>query len=277
MGINLNMNIKYNSIIFIESLNSKENHYTQEIYKKEVKPHCKKNNISCNYFHIKNKGQFITLLDNICNHHQKIFPIIHIACHGTDKEIELLESFVKWSEFESQILKINQNSENNLYLIMAMCMGAHSIDFYSNTERAPFYFMIGPQNQPKGYYLDKHLKHFYKKLFETNNTLKAVQYIKTKNTDKKIPFLISTCFDMYFKTIDLYRKSIKNGSIRHELYDNLKKMNGGNIPYDLKSKIQYPEQIETLHKKVIKDFRNKFFMIDLYPENSDRFKSIENY
>jgi len=139
MSDEINLDVKYNAIIFIESLRPSEAQTTHGIFKNLVKPHCLKNKIGCQYHHVTNKTQFLSILKKIHKNEKRIFPIIHIACHGDQEGIKLLDSTVSWEECSTQIEKINKRSKNHLYLIMAMCYGAFSVSFNALSSRAPYY------------------------------------------------------------------------------------------------------------------------------------------
>lgn len=265
--------IKYNLILFIESLSLEEADHTNRIYKQIIEPNCLQNQIACQYIHIKRKSELFSILQEICDIENEVFPIIHIACHGNEDGIKLIDDFVKFEEIRELVTKINIKSRNHLYLIMAMCHGSFAIKLYAKL-RAPFYCMFGPQRDISGSLLDQLLEHFYQNLMQTNDPITALQYTKSKNNDEPLPFQISTCMEMFELLNDITKELSQSGKGRHQLLNTFKEMHGKELPYELKSKLQYPEQIEKLYKKQIDDFKNKFFMIDLYPINKTRF---ENY
>jgi len=100
--------------------------------------------------------------------------------------------------------------------------------------------------------------------------------MKLENGNEKIPFYASTCVKIFLDQMDYIHESIQNGEARHELIQNFRKTLGMEIPYEIKSQIQYPDQIEKLYEQLNKEYKIKFFMIDLFPENEERFSFIDN-
>lgn len=129
--VEIQLDIKYNYVLFIESLKPGECGGTERIFREVVEPKCTEIGIVSQYVHLSMKEELLTLLSGLGDHSEHVYPIIHIACHGSDKGLELLSDTVLWREFQMEMCQININSKNHLNLIMAMCFGAFSFDFHN--------------------------------------------------------------------------------------------------------------------------------------------------
>jgi len=260
-----------NSVLVIESLNNPNS--TKKLYREEIAENCASKGITSKYFSVKNKTELLSLLKNLANNKERLFPLIHFATHGDENGLKLKEDKVLWSELIDPITNLNKAAKNNLVLNMAACYGAFSINLY-NADRAPYYFMFGPQKDINEIELENHLANFYKSYINQLNLLEAFKFMKEQNGNTKVPFQVDSCVFMHQRVWKLVLDEIEKGSARHELLNELKLISKGENYDTLKNELLYKEDIIKMYKNNYYEFKDKFFMIDLYPDLAERFFEI---
>lgn len=267
-----NVEIKMNCVIVIESLDKPNS--TKKLYREEIIGKCESRSITHKYFPVNNKAELINLLNNLAGNEERLFPLIHFATHGNVEGLKLKEDRITWEELREPITKLNIASKNNVVLNMAACSGAFSIGLYE-AETAPYHFMFGPQSDICEDDLENHLANFYKYYIDKPNLVEAFKFMKRQNNDEKVPFQVDSCIFMHQRIWKLICEEIDKGSARHELLSGLKEIADKESYEKLKSGMLYKEEIIEIYKGNYSNFKNKYFMSDLYPELEERFKNVE--
>jgi len=276
--MNLTLSYKFNCVIFIESLEERDQaKSTKSLFNDIVKRLCEKRKLLCKYHTVKNKKELLGLLKEISSTKSKnLFPLIHFATHGNEDEIRLIDERVTWSEIEPIISKINLNSRNNLILVMAVCKGIFAIDFLEkNLDRAPFNIIIGPQKDINYGLLDELLTYFYEDILDGRNIAQALKRMKEIH-GKKIPLMPYSCMQFFQFAMESFEQDLNKGALRHDLIKLFKEIHGIDVPYEFREQIQNKKDLKNRIKdlRISQSIKNRYFMIDLYEENEERFKEI---
>ena len=271
--IPLNFQVKINYVIFIESLEYPET--TQNLYNDIVRPRCKSKRISTKYISVQNKSELVGILMSIRDSSSLLYPLIHFAAHGDTNGLGLKDDYISWDELATLLQIINVNSKNHLILSMASCFGAFGLSMFKGFERAPYYLLIGPTNKIKEDLLDnKILTSYYSSFFIDFNVFNALKNAKKENELQDLPFQVASCVQLLYEFTKIRKEKLKSGQARHDIIKSLKERFPEEIPYSIKSKVMYDDQIEKMSDFIFRKLKNKFLMIDLYKENEVRFQNL---
>ena len=146
-----------NACIFIESL--EDDVSTKKIYCKADEI-CKKHNWLSKYHAITNSAELISIIEAIA-FTGEIFPVIHLAAHGNEKEIILKEDKIAYEDLVNHLIKLNTITKNSLIMVMALCSGVFQAKAFENAPLPPFFAVYGPSKKINWDFLDNFLYDFY--------------------------------------------------------------------------------------------------------------------
>jgi hypothetical protein len=227
------------------------------------------------YLKIKNKEQLIKGIRKIRNA-ENIFPLIHIAAHGNEDGtgIRLIEDEILWFELTKELSEMNTRARNTLILIMALCKGARIITEFYNVSRSPYYLMIGPSHNINWNKLDRCFFEFYKILIPSYDLKKAIEQLPKYNGGIQ-PFYYFNCVGAYQKLVSQFKEKINEGQFKHQLLKAYEEIKGEKANWNFKRKVEEKVSQKEIISKSLQIMKNHWFMIDLYPENEERFINID--
>ena len=274
-------NINFNSIWVIESLPESELKEVNELieYLKQITD---EKNIGFFVVKVTSKEELIYELKRILNFIDRgLSPIIHMAMHGSVDGLTLLKERISWAEIEPYFSEINLKVKNNLLITLAVCYGSHTIDFYKlNTKRAPFFGFIAPKGEINAKVIDDTLKKFYQNFFDIMHASKAFKKsVEGINSQDTLNIIIMDSTSFIVPVLKIFVEKIRKGQKRHDLIKAYEKLCNNKMPYELKNKIQYPEDILALLKPEILEILYRYVMVDISPVNYERLRiaEIEKY
>ena len=196
-----------------------------------------------------------------------LWPLIHLECHGLSCRTGILlgdGSSVLWQELYPYFSAINKNTKLNLILVAGLCYGVFFSELFSAIDKAPFLMAIGPTEQINNVEIENSFREFYTNYFCSSNGTEAVDKLIKRNLNEGAFYITiaTSIFKKFFKT---YLLQLNNQNDIEKIIR--EKTINVNTQYlvDDHTKYNYCEAVFNRHYK-------KFFMVDLYPENKDRFK-----
>lgn len=205
------------------------------------------------YYNTKNKGEL---------------PIIQIDAHGRKEGIETSSGeFLKWKDMKNILVKINEATELNLFVVLSACSGSYLSGIISPVDRAPVWGLIGPKKTISSGVLEDSLKAFYRELFNSLNGNKAIEKLKRECPDFKFysaEVLYILAFKKYFN--DYCSKEDIKGR-ENDIVEKLK----GQVQWGEQEVRKYVKERLSDQEDFFNKFLKRFFMIDLYPQNRERF------
>lgn len=201
------------------------------------------------------------------------WPVLHFESHGNQQGLGLASGeFISWDELKKPLADLNIQTRNNLLVVLAACYGAYLMTTLVPTDRAPCWGLVGPNEAMYPDVLLKSFLEFYAELLATGNGTASLKRLNTAVRGGKLTYTFSQCEFMfklvyhkylqnYFsprvlkkRALDLYHEAARRGAAPA----------GG--PGEIKKKLlRTREEYFPRH-------REKFFMMDLYPENHNRFR-----
>jgi hypothetical protein len=260
----------HKSIIVIESLFN-ERRTGKELYEDVIsKFKLYHKDFVTSYNSVGNKKEFIQILRGIALlvNKKKYLPIIHIEAHGLANNksgIELRPSgdYLEWNEVEELFREINIKLKNSLVITLGVCYGSKFTLTLNPSKPAPFFEVITPINEVYGNEIIQGYSDFYQTLLFSNDIIKSVISIKKNN---KFKFYGSAYLYEFYLDEVKYLFNEKN----FNRYKDRAEMIG------LKNEARHVsfETYKDHLREITKTDISRFFMMDIYPENEQRFIEI---
>ncbi len=265
----------FSRIVVIESLPNGEAKTGSEIYG-YIEAQIRENNlpISVVFRQCESKVEFLSILEAICKEidSKNEYPWIHIECHGSSAEDGIVLSngdLITWQELKPKFTEINSACKCNLMVVMAACNGAHLTEVLQPIDRAPCWGLLGPTNELYPDDLLASFRVFYLNLLSSLNGDVALIGLRKVIEERNLSFMLVTAQEFFREVYSGYLSEYCTDKAYWRRAKNMKKGDIKGLSIQdlvLKLKEQEPDEFQK--------FKNKFFMCDLYPENSARFPII---
>ncbi|MDX2278482.1 MAG: hypothetical protein NW218_02795 [Saprospiraceae bacterium] len=208
------------------------------------------------------------------------FPILHFEVHGSINGLVLnSEERITWEEMNNELVKINIAARCNLIVAMGVCFGGR-IDFnaiiraVSENGRSPYFGLLGSQREMYNDEIYEDFFAFYKALLNGASFEEAFEHVtgslELYSSEKNIDTLVREAKKDF--------GSPNFNAICVEALDNWLKQGQDPLPgkpYKEKlEKVKEFQQLRSLNK--LKAIRERFLMIDLFPEEGKLFKKFED-
>lgn len=230
--------------------------------------------LNASFDRVSTKKEFIAFLEKVLHevNTSDMRPIIHLEMHGYQDGLRLYSGEeVQWHEVCDYLVRINIGCRNNLLITVAACEGAHLFKLINQTitARAPFWGLIGPERKVTDKEVALAFHEFYSELLHSFDGTKAR---KRMGDD----FKLITC-ELLFRTIwNKYLDTQFTANIRQERVERVitkirktpegRSRSLGDMRRFVKNGLK-KENFPFFFEK----YKSRFFMIDLYPENAERF------
>ncbi len=211
---------------------------------------------------------------------KKRFPIIHFEAHGNKEGIRLSSGIlISWSELNEDLLSINFLYRNELIVAMGVCFGFY-IEYNALTalvsidRRGPYFGLLGSHEELSNDEIYVSFYKFYTKLLNGNDFQTAF-----KEVDSSI-ILRSSEEDIDSFIIEM-KKGFDSDNFKNVCIEFLNRaLQEGHDPLPHKPYIEKLEIVKAykIHAitKYLKETREKYLMIDMFPESSKGFRSFED-
>lgn len=201
------------------------------------------------------------------------YPAIHIECHGSSDASGLVLAcgeFVAWSALKAPLTAINVATRCNLVITLASCHGAHLLNIVQPIERAPCASILGPTIEAKEINLLRAYTAFYTTLIATEEGDLAIKALRDADSvDASYAFISAEGF---FKNV--YTNYLRNSGTLQGYWDRSRRLRRR---INLAGRIKAPSTQDILlrfkrrERPYFERCVDRFFMMDLYPENRERF------
>lgn len=198
-------------------------------------------------------------------------PLIHIECHGNDDGLKLAnDDFVFWEPLSAALASLNATTRLNLFVSVAACFGAHLSSQFQPLKRAPVSVCL---STTKTAYPDELLggfRTFYQKLLSTADAGQAISALKEINVATDQSFYLGEATDFFVRTYKAYlTRFCTPENYRERAQDMHEEQKERGLAV---ASVKELEQILVRTEKVyFERARERYFMTDLFPENSARF------
>ena len=202
-------------------------------------------------------------------------PILHIEAHGGSDGLLLASGErVVWMDLLQHVTEINVASKLNLVLAMSACFGADVARLMHPAHRAPFWSTVGAASSISAGALFAAFSAFYRTyltLFDGGEAVFAMRAAQTPETER-MAFRVA---EIWFRLIFFdYVRTQSDGQALADRVDRLFEAIAEEHPDAREREADVRAWIRTNtldHEVHFERFRETFFMVDLYPENRERF------
>ena len=230
--------------------------------------------IAVSFHDVSGKSQLLACLTQLQQEAvHGVWPLLHIECHGADDTTGIVladGSFAGWAELKPYLTTINVATQCNLLIVLGACYGGYLGRIILPTDRAPCWGMIGPTERAFPDELLSGYVTFYTELLASLDGDRSLQSLMSSpmktgrqyfTTARQIFKLAYAKYLRNFCTPPELDKRAKNISRR------AKKMNLAFRPGKGAVRRRLKREEGAYYEKCFREF----FMIDLYPQNIDRF------
>ena len=193
-------------------------------------------------------------------------PMLHIECHGHGEGLEFADgSTMSWRDLKPELIALNEATKLNLVIIVAACFGGDIARISGADDRAPFWGFVGPKEEISTGQLAEAMSGFYQVLLTERSTERAIEALRRSEAGSKFWNLsAATIFKLIGESYSREYLTNENVTRRALVLRALASQQG----------VEWPvEEIERMIRdpRYIEQMRDRFFMVDLFPENRERF------
>lgn len=227
-------------------------------------------------FDASNKSEFIGILNSLTENAQKdaAFPILHIEAHGSSDQMGIMlpsREFLSWTVLKPHLIDLNAATRLNLLVVFSLCYGAHFTKHLTPSDRAPCWGLVGPTKALDAQRLLS-FSSFYREIFESGSGGAAVNRLNEASPKDDIDYFFTTATtffqNVYRNYVEKHCTKLSYDSRARGMRKQLKKSNMAKLP----SVGELRRKLQSTQKAFFEKYRTNYFMIDLFPENDDRFK-----
>ncbi|MCC5846199.1 MAG: hypothetical protein JJU05_18275 [Verrucomicrobia bacterium] len=225
----------------------------------------------------KTKVALLKLLHNIRDEtiSDRLYPLLHLECHGCPDGLGVASGeLVAWDELREILIEINQACKLNLVVVLAACHGVHLIEVSTKMDRAPFWAVIGPEEEITAEEAENDFSAFYIEFFQNLDGDAAIDALNGRGLKKYRKYHFLSAEGLFAKAYRKYYKSHCIGKGRRERIENLVTEAMKNA--DVKSKgVKWTrdkiKQGLANEDERFEKLKTRFFFIDIFSENAERF------
>ena len=198
------------------------------------------------------------------------YPLIHLEAHGCTDGLQLADkSQISWKYFKEILVPINISMELNLMLVLGSCHGGTFVTCMDPDDRAPFWGLIGPTSELNVGQIEKDFRLFYTTLFNTLSPYEALIAFNRNIPENR--YYIKTAEEFFYEVWKAYLKNHGSKNQLKKLAQRKRKQLKTERVYPLPSINELKREVIGLQYRIFDQFRDKYFMYDLFPNHKNRF------
>lgn len=229
------------------------------------------------YKRCETKHEVISAIDRAKSRAQKsdVIPILHLEAHGAD--FGLMgpdgtggEEVLGWDELIEPLQRLNLATRCNLILVVAACIGFSGIKALTRGPRAPAVALIGPSAAVSPSKLLLGTKEFYRRWQDKSPRLHEIAESASQEAgtvDFVVEPFVALTYEAFVEELIVSMRPEATSISVDRIRQTMLSTNGGSTD-DIESRLaQLPRVLPDLWQQIW----DEMFMIDLYPENRERF------
>lgn len=143
---------------------------------------------------------------------ENCLPYLHLEMHGDDKNRGLVISgakdvLVEWEWLGPRLCRLNEITDNNLFVSLAVCSGGFIQKIASPVNRAPYFGFVGPQSNVKSITITDCFGEYFEWFIEKKDVTEAILRLNRCCEDSK--FYFADCYDLFDMTIKIFFENLK--------------------------------------------------------------------
>jgi hypothetical protein len=266
----------FSRIVIIESLSSSDLHTGVKIREDiEVCNMFYNRGLGVEFHNIEKKTDFISRLKELVVETRKMGnnPLIHVEAHGSNDSKGLVLSsgeFLSWEELKRPLIDLNIATKNNLVIVLSTCYGAYLTTIVLPTDRAPCFGLVGPTKVLAAEHLLRSFSRFYRELLASGSASEAVRQLNLGAGESGLNYSLTDAEHFFAMTNEKYfEKHCTNSQYEKRAGKIIEELRKRGTPPPTKGWLK--KFYKGTERAYFEKFKTRFFMIDLYPENANRF------
>jgi len=206
----------------------------------------------------------------------KMIPVLHIEAHGDQDGLGCLDGdgkidLLSWNELTEPLQKLNLETSCNLIVVVAACIGFAGIQAVVRGPRAPAAALVGPDANIDGGRLLAGTKEFYRRWMDKEPNFAEIVNSASREAGAVSfewePFAVLAYDALAERLIFLMRQAQQRMQVNRFRKSMLEETKWSAAEIERRLSLLTTSFQATL----IQQLWDEMFMIDLYPENRERF------
>lgn len=203
-------------------------------------------------------------------------PILHLEMHGSKEGLELANGDIMlWKELAPALTEINIASRMNLLVVAAACHGWHLSDALRPTSQAPAWAIVGPPDSVSAGSVYDAMTEFYSRLIVDAALMPALYAMNGGAEIKDWVYRFQLADHLFCRVFQTYLETVSVDESPTDRVNRLVEEFARSKSADLRDTMAF-RQIATAqlddHEYWYNRNKERFLLLDLYPENRHRFK-----
>lgn len=266
----------YDAVFVIESLGEEDERTGTKLVHGTLTSAAERNGTLVELYEPRSARDLMAVLNTvarICTKYGRA-PIIHFEAHGSSEGISVggrRGELVPWQSLSPTLTQINISSRMNVLLVAAMCHGIHMADILRPMDRSPAFGMVAPPSSVQELDLLDAMRLFYHQLLNRSGEVDLALTALRSEGRGDFRFLSAELW-----MCQVFREAIKPD--RNETHEQrvarlLEESYTDTIPIVTESMQRRARISDELgdEEAYFHRLRARFLMLDLFPENADRF------
>jgi len=285
----MDITFNFNKIYFIVS--DSDSNKVIDIYHSLIERKCEQSSLACELIDIEDFGTYQSIINNLASviKTESILPYIHFECHGSKDGIRFKnDDRLSWEDFGESLSRINVACKNNLFVSMAACYGGyltlsslkHIMD--KHNQRAPVCGFLGPNDVINYGSLEEGIYYFFDELLTSFDFKKSIAALNT-HSNYSPGYTIKTCQFQFREVVENYIRENLSSNFQSKVSFYAKIASVLDLKFRTTGLLANSTDINNLeillkdkyfYIRFFNEIALKYFMIDLYPENKNRFSLL---
>ena len=273
---------QFDKIFIIESLYEGEWRTGKDLYDKLKVKEAEIAGLSILYNYVNTLKELKGVLDSIIDEVETIgtYPIIHFEIHGNPDGLVLSSNeLLMWNELYEHLIAVNIPINNNLFVTLAVCMGAYLMKEIRPTRSCPLWGFVGSFDELYSSDMLMRYTDFYLAFLANFNLDDAVKMlVKPSQHPRAGNYRFINSEELFKKAYNLYLTTQYEPLALRQRFEKAFKEEGKGIA-NRKQKNEFYNRFRASLARTKKEFfekhRDTFFLIDIFPENKDLY--LTNY
>lgn len=263
----------FNSIVILQWLDKQDDQTGTEL-EAYLQPLCREARINLAFVNVSSAAEFRQALDLVVRDavRLKASPILHIETHGTPEGVcASTRERVRWAELAPSLRALNRHSRMNLLVTMAACHGFNLIRTLPDAgDGYPVWGLIGPDEQVLPSDVRRGFQAFFTSLLRDLDLSRALDALRDGDWSWPESWRIEFAETFLSWTHAHYLRELTEEALQQR--EDKIVAEGAR-----RGLVGTPDRLRALregtgnHELIFKMMRQKVLMLDLFPENEERF------
>ncbi len=264
---------RFNQILIVDSIPTGEYNTARRLFEDlEIHAIAYSPSPAIKYIRVNNVTEFFQCIQTAKYNAEQhdLFPMLHIECHGCEDGFQFADgSLADWDELKIPITELNVATGRNLMVAVAACTGGALAKVMRIGDRAPFWGLIGPTRTLTAEELEKAYAALYLTLLRTKSPADAVKAMEHATVPGL--FLRTTSQGLFEKVWCSYKSEhCTNAALEKRGRRIMTRLHESGIS-TLLSMDELLIMFANYEPFAFARYRATFFMVDIFPEHSNRF------